>query len=193
MPSPSPSFPFDLLEFRSSGAYRKLTLAAKGAYVTCLCLQWDHGSLPIDIESISLLFPSGDKSALYKVWPEIEGLFPVVGEGRQCAWLADARKKAERTADLRRGEGWRDGATKQSRRRERERSAGRPISNQVRLQVFEKDQWACVRCGVDANLTIDHITPLAHGGTNDFDNLQTLCRACNGRKKDKLEAPSGAN
>lgn len=32
------------------------------------------------------------------------------------------------------------------------------------------------------DLTGDHITPLAHGGTNDLANIQILCRPCNSRK-----------
>ena len=34
----------------------------------------------------------------------------------------------------------------------------------------------------DNRLEIDHIHPLARGGTNKLDNLQVLCRSCNARK-----------
>lgn len=44
----------------------------------------------------------------------------------------------------------------------------------------------CPGWKVDAHpspdLTGDHITPLARGGTNQPDNIQVLCRACNARK-----------
>ena len=28
-------------------------------------------------------------------------------------------------------------------------------------------------------MEIDHVTPLSRGGTDDFSNLQLLCKACN--------------
>lgn len=34
-------------------------------------------------------------------------------------------------------------------------------------------------------LTVDHIVPLAAGGTNDRSNLRVLCDRCNGRKSAK--------
>lgn len=37
-----------------------------------------------------------------------------------------------------------------------------------------------------SDLTVDHIVPLAKGGTHDVDNLAVLCRACNSRKHDRL-------
>ncbi|MGB3514212.1 MAG: HNH endonuclease [Microcoleaceae cyanobacterium] len=56
----------------------------------------------------------------------------------------------------------------------------------VRKYVFERDRYHCKSCGQTGNeteLTIDHIIPLATGGTNDISNLQTLCRCCNQKKK----------
>lgn len=38
---------------------------------------------------------------------------------------------------------------------------------------------ACELCGSAENLVIDHITALSQGGTNDLDNLRTLCQSCN--------------
>lgn len=37
----------------------------------------------------------------------------------------------------------------------------------------------CACCGSTNNLTIDHIIPVAKGGTSDLDNLQVLCYWCN--------------
>ena len=56
----------------------------------------------------------------------------------------------------------------------------------VRKYVFERDRYQCQSCGqtnVETELTIDHIVALAHGGSNDISNLQTLCRCCNGKKQ----------
>lgn len=56
----------------------------------------------------------------------------------------------------------------------------------VRKYVFERDRYHCQSCGkttTETELTIDHIIPLATGGSNDMSNLQTLCRCCNKKKK----------
>jgi 5-methylcytosine-specific restriction endonuclease McrA len=48
--------------------------------------------------------------------------------------------------------------------------------------IFVRDGAACVHCGADEDLTIDHIIPVAAGGTDDPANLQVLCRRCNSAK-----------
>jgi 5-methylcytosine-specific restriction endonuclease McrA len=40
----------------------------------------------------------------------------------------------------------------------------------------------CLSCGVTTDLSVDHVIPLARGGTNSIDNLQPLCRQCNSSK-----------
>lgn len=52
----------------------------------------------------------------------------------------------------------------------------------VSRQVFERDKYRCVACGTWKDLSVDHIIPRSKGGTNDPENLQTLCRTCNSRK-----------
>ncbi len=49
-------------------------------------------------------------------------------------------------------------------------------------EVFARDEHKCRQCGAEKNLTIDHIVPLAKGGTNELNNLQILCRSCNSKK-----------
>ncbi|MHB8188944.1 MAG: HNH endonuclease [Ferrimicrobium sp.] len=55
-----------------------------------------------------------------------------------------------------------------------------------RWQRIRKNQLdrlpVCERCGSESDLTVDHIIPLARGGSHDIDNLQTLCRSCNSSK-----------
>lgn len=44
----------------------------------------------------------------------------------------------------------------------------------------------CLCCGrADVKLTVDHVIPVAKGGTSNIENIQPLCQACNTRKKDK--------
>ncbi len=57
-----------------------------------------------------------------------------------------------------------------------------PISKRVRFEVFKRDAFSCQYCGAhppDALLEVDHITPVAEGGTNDEENLVTACFNCN--------------
>lgn len=56
------------------------------------------------------------------------------------------------------------------------------ITNNTRTTVFERDAYRCKNCGDHHNLQVDHIIPVSAGGTADLDNLQTLCRVCNGLK-----------
>lgn len=62
------------------------------------------------------------------------------------------------------------------------------IKKSVRFEVFKRDSFTCQYCGQkapDVILEIDHITPVAGGGTNDILNLVTACRACNAGKRDR--------
>ena len=59
------------------------------------------------------------------------------------------------------------------------------LSKKARFEVFKRDQFACQYCGAHppaAILHVDHIHPVAEGGSNDPDNLITACAACNGGK-----------
>lgn len=49
-------------------------------------------------------------------------------------------------------------------------------------QVWNRDGWRCRSCGTHERLTVDHVIPLALGGTDDLENLQTLCERCNSVK-----------
>jgi len=58
----------------------------------------------------------------------------------------------------------------------------RGVTLKVRFQVLKRDEYKCVLCGNDAKstlLVIDHKIPVVAGGTNDLNNLRTLCRECN--------------
>jgi 5-methylcytosine-specific restriction endonuclease McrA len=65
----------------------------------------------------------------------------------------------------------------------------RYISSTVRYTVFHRDNFRCVACGITAKetqLQVDHIVPFAKGGSNNLDNLQTLCLECNRGKSDRI-------
>lgn len=61
------------------------------------------------------------------------------------------------------------------------------------IAVFDRDKWRCRLCGVstprrlrggtdDRAPELDHIVPLALGGTHTWGNVQCACRKCNGQK-----------
>ena len=62
----------------------------------------------------------------------------------------------------------------------------KPISKAIKTMVLERDSYRCVTCGEYHRLVIDHIHPVAKGGSDHPDNLQTLCWPCNSLKKDKV-------
>lgn len=51
----------------------------------------------------------------------------------------------------------------------------------IRNRVLARDGHACQRCG-DDGAEVDHIVPKFLGGTDDMDNLQTLCASCHWSK-----------
>lgn len=68
------------------------------------------------------------------------------------------------------------------------------IPKSVRFEVFKRDRFTCQYCGrksPDVTLEIDHIVPVAEGGTNEPLNLVTACFDCNrGKGKRKLDDTS---
>lgn len=61
----------------------------------------------------------------------------------------------------------------------------RNISPKMRAFVLERDGFKCRRCGAgpnDARLVVDHVVPVAKGGTAEPKNLQVLCDPCNAGK-----------
>ncbi|MBD3372541.1 MAG: DEAD/DEAH box helicase [Candidatus Coatesbacteria bacterium] len=53
---------------------------------------------------------------------------------------------------------------------------------ELKKQVKDRDGRICVCCGYTRSLQVDHIQPVIDGGGHEIDNLQTLCKVCNGLK-----------
>lgn len=53
---------------------------------------------------------------------------------------------------------------------------------EIRRKVFARDGYRCVVCYSKKNLSVDHKIPVVAGGSNELENLQTLCAKCNSSK-----------
>jgi ferredoxin len=59
------------------------------------------------------------------------------------------------------------------------------VSKRTRYEVLRRDNHACRYCGgvaPDVVLTVDHVTPVSLGGSDDPSNLVAACKDCNAGK-----------
>lgn len=57
------------------------------------------------------------------------------------------------------------------------------VSKRLRYEVLRRDNHTCRYChATDSPLTVDHVTPVALGGTDTAANLVACCRDCNAGK-----------
>lgn len=72
-----------------------------------------------------------------------------------------------------------------SRHRDRARRLGLTEHFSVNdlLRLFDISGNRCAACYSKEKLAVDHVIALANGGTNTIDNLQVLCKICNGGKR----------
>lgn len=63
------------------------------------------------------------------------------------------------------------------------------ITAQLRFRVLERDSFKCVYCGMPGThcvLEVDHVVPVARGGTNELSNLAASCADCNAGKSSRV-------
>jgi 5-methylcytosine-specific restriction endonuclease McrA len=78
------------------------------------------------------------------------------------------------------------------RYRERRRRNGLNTSPSYDEEAIKRrDGHQCVYCDSSANLCVDHVYPIALGGTDDYRNLVCACNACNSGKQGRT--PDQAN
>ncbi len=66
-----------------------------------------------------------------------------------------------------------------------------PLSNEA---LFARDACLCLYCGGhfrDRELSRDHVTPLSHGGNDDWNNVVTACKRCNNHKAGRTPDQAG--
>ena len=63
-----------------------------------------------------------------------------------------------------------------------------------RANIYARDDHTCQYCGdgfPTAELTFDHVVPVAQGGRKDWENIVTCCVTCNRRKGGRTPAEAG--
>ncbi|PZS04628.1 MAG: HNH endonuclease [Candidatus Chloroheliales bacterium] len=80
----------------------------------------------------------------------------------------------------------------------------RAIGSSQRARILSRDGFTCQICGATQGdpdptnperrlrLHVDHIQPISGGGTNEDDNLRTLCSACNEGRSNLYTPPTEA-
>lgn len=57
------------------------------------------------------------------------------------------------------------------------------VNKRTRYEVLKRDNFTCRYCrSTEDHLTVDHVVPVALGGSDDPDNLVACCRECNAGK-----------
>jgi ATP adenylyltransferase len=62
------------------------------------------------------------------------------------------------------------------------------ISGTKRYEIMKQAKFRCELCGISAEekaLEVDHIVPRSKGGSDEMDNLQSLCYSCNAEKSNR--------
>lgn len=52
----------------------------------------------------------------------------------------------------------------------------------TRFNLFLRDEFTCQYCGVQGDLTFDHVIPRSKGGRTTWENVVAACSSCNLRK-----------
>jgi 5-methylcytosine-specific restriction endonuclease McrA len=88
-------------------------------------------------------------------------------------------------------------SAREGKNRRRAAKAAVPHERIRRLHVFDRDGWRCQLCGRRTKHqylglshplapTLDHIVPIARGGSHTYANVQCACFACNSRKNARV-------
>lgn len=104
-----------------------------------------------------------------------------------AAWTA-ANKERKKASDAKwRAENPEACRMKTLRRRALKREVGGTLSKGLSERLFKLQRGKCACCGkkLGENYHLDHIMPLALGGTNTDDNMQLLRAKCNLQKNAK--------
>lgn len=145
---------------------RHLTAEQHGAYLLLLMSMWAHGGdLPNDPRKLRRL--AGCASGQWKkVAPEVLPYFQdrdgVLTSPLLDQWAADAAAKRPNL----------------------------PLA--TRVFILERDGHVCAYCRDESGpFEVDHVHPVARGGSDDHENLVCSCRTCNRSKGSKTVSEWG--
>jgi len=101
------------------------------------------------------------------------------GFRHQCRKCINARSKAHAQANP-------DMVRARSARYQAKKNRWAP-TEELKAQLVKEQAGLCVCCGekLAGDLDVDHLTPVAQGGTNDESNLVIVHRKCNQEKSSK--------
>lgn len=97
---------------------------------------------------------------------------------QQADWIAKSRATKRKWNQSKKGRALR--AAHAANEKASRYGASGILTTQDILNLWDKYP-DCLVCGDDYGL--DHIVPFSQGGSNTLDNLQNLCRSCNGSKR----------
>ena len=121
---------------------------------------------------------------------------PISNRCKQCgnAFTSSSRSKVHCSIECRK-QTEKDRRKDQNARRELRKRGGSTSGERVyRRHIYERDGWRCRICGKKVNrllkyphprsASIDHIKPIAHGGTHEPCNVQLAHWICNAARRD---------
>ena len=126
-----------------------------------------------------------------------------IAEKNRARYAANIEAERQRSADyharnpekaLERGRRWKEQKPEAARARDQRRKAlvrgaeGSHTGEDLK-SIYAMQRGKCAVCRVDFEGTkyhVDHIWPIARGGSNDKTNLQLLCQPCNQQKGAKI-------
>lgn len=109
---------------------------------------------------------------------------------QQKYYIANSEKRKAYTAEWRLKNPGAGTVFSRNRRAAERKATGKHGREDIRL-IFSQQRGLCANCSASlvrsgrGKYHVDHIVPLAKGGSNDRYNLQCLCPDCNMRKRDK--------
>lgn len=65
--------------------------------------------------------------------------------------------------------------------------------DRLRIRVLERDRWKCQGCGSSVNLQVHHLRYRGRLGSDELDNLISLCMDCHDNEHRKADRPVQPN